>query len=92
MYMKYLAEKLTNERISEYSKQGMETTCPCYKNKKVFIPIRLDTDNSYKCIDCDKNVSVKVDVKTFLATEIIDLDQSEKAFIDAVKKIKESNN
>lgn len=89
-YLKLHSEKIQNERIKEFSKQGLETTCPCYQNKKVFIPIRLDSDNSYKCLDCDKNVSVKLDVKTFLTTDVIDLDKSEKEFIEAIKKIKES--
>ena len=46
------AEKLANDRISEYTKQGVEVTCPCSRAIKNLIPIQLNTDNSYKCLDC----------------------------------------
>ena len=78
-----LAEKLANDRISEYSKQGVEVTCPCSRAIKNLIPIQLNTDNSYKCLDCSRNVTVNVEVKTFLETQPVDLDKSTAAF-DAV--------
>jgi hypothetical protein len=77
------AEKLTNDRISEYTKQGVEVTCPCSRSIKNLIPIQLNTDNSYKCLDCARNVTVNVEVKTFLETQPVDLDKSTAAF-DAV--------
>lgn len=70
------AQKITNDRIKEYTKQGVEVVCPCAKAIKSLIPIQLNTDNSYKCLDCNKNVAVKVDVQTFLETQPIDLDKS----------------
>ena len=85
----YFNGKLLNERIREYSKQGIETNCPCHKNIKVFLPIRLDRDNSYKCLECSKNVAVKLEVKTFMTTEAIDLDSTDERLIEAVKKIKD---
>ena len=77
------AEKLANDRISEYTKQGVEVTCPCSRAIKNLIPIQLNTDNSYKCLDCARNVTVNVEVKTFLETQPVDLDKSTAAF-DAV--------
>ena len=77
------AEKLFNDRISEYTKQGVEVTCPCSRAIKNLIPIQLNTDNSYKCLDCARNVTVNVEVKTFLETQPVDLDKSTAAF-DAV--------
>ena len=77
------AEKITNDRISEYTKQGVEVTCPCSRAIKNLIPIQLNTDNSYKCLDCSRNVTVNVEVKTFLETQPVDLDKSTAAF-DAV--------
>lgn len=76
-------EKITNDRISEYTKQGVEVTCPCSRAIKNLIPIQLNTDNSYKCLDCARNVTVNVEVKTFLETQPVDLDKSTAAF-DAV--------
>jgi len=74
-----MAEKIKNDRIKEYSKQGIESTCPCSRAVRTFIPIRLDADNSYKCLDCAKYVAVNVDVKTFLSTEPINIDKSNAA-------------
>lgn len=77
------AEKLVNDRISEFSKQGVEVTCPCSRAIKNLIPVQLNTDNSYKCLDCSRNVTVNVEVKTFLETQPVNLDKSTAAF-DAV--------
>ena len=78
MVIKILFKKLENEKIKEYLKQGVETKCPCEKGVSMFLPIRLDSTNTFKCIECQKNFSVKVDVKTFQNTEIIDLEKSER--------------
>jgi len=75
-----LAERMLNERIKEYSKQGVDTVCPCARAMKHFIPIQLNTDNFYKCQDCDKNIAVNVEVKTFLETVPLDLDKTDTAF------------
>lgn len=85
----FFFEKLKNERIKEFSKQGIELSCPCYLNKKMFIPIQLGADNSFKCLECDKNVSVEVNAKTFLKTEMIDLDEAGNEIIKAYKDIQE---
>lgn len=72
-------EKLLNDRISEYSKQGVEVTCPCARAAKHFVPVQLNTDNSYKCLDCTKNIVVDVEVKTFLETTPMDLEKTSAA-------------
>jgi len=64
-------KKLENERIREFSLQGMEVTCPCSLKKTEFVPITLNTANSYKCNYCQKNVSVYVIPETALITETI---------------------
>jgi hypothetical protein len=74
------AEKLMNDRIKEYSKQGTEVTCPCSRAIKHFVPIQLNTNNSYKCLDCTKNIAVEVDVKTYLETVPMDLEKTGAAF------------
>ena len=81
-------DNLNIQKLKEYSKQGVEITCPCYMENKAFIPIRLNEINDYKCLECGKNVSVKVDVKSFLATEPIDGDQIDSALLEVIEKIK----
>jgi hypothetical protein len=83
------AERIKNERIKEFSKQGMEVKCPCYLEKKMFVPITLNSDNYYKCLECKKDVSVEIQTKTFLKTEIMDLDNAELAISEVYKKLQE---
>jgi len=70
-YVELKNKKLENERIREFSLQGLEVTCPCSLKKTEFIPIVLNTNNSYKCDHCQKNVSVYVTAETALVTETI---------------------
>jgi hypothetical protein len=76
----FMMSKIDLEKIKELSKQGCELTCPCDKAIKNFIPIRLDQDNSYRCLECSKNVKVDLDFKSFLQTEPINLEKSNNAF------------
>jgi uncharacterized protein (UPF0212 family) len=62
-------KKLENERIKEFSLQGMEVSCPCSLKKVEFVPIILNTNNNYKCNHCQKNISVYVTAETALVTE-----------------------
>lgn len=64
-------KKLENERIKEFSLQGLEVTCPCALKKTEFVPIVLNTNNTYKCDYCQKNVSVYVVPETALITETL---------------------
>jgi hypothetical protein len=64
-------KKLENERIREYSFQGIEVECPCSKQLKDFVPIRLNTPNKYKCKECKKLISVFITPSTALSTEPI---------------------
>lgn len=83
-------EKVKNERIKEYSKQGMEVICPCYLEKKMLLPIELNAINSFSCLECKKDFTVDISAKTFLQTETIDLEKADAAFLEAYKKIQES--
>jgi hypothetical protein len=62
-------KKLENERIKEFSLQGLEVTCPCSLKKTEFVPITLNTNNTYKCNHCQKNISVYIVPETALITE-----------------------
>lgn len=64
-------KKLENERIKEYSFQSLEVTCPCYKQNRQVIPVRLNTDIKYKCTECEKSVSVLITPETAVVTEPI---------------------
>jgi hypothetical protein len=87
----FFFEKIKNERLKEYSKQGVEVTCPCFKEKKFLLPIKLQEDNAFSCIECKKDFSVDVSVRSFLQTDPIDIEKADAAFIEAVKKIQNSS-
>lgn len=91
LYLKYIQiniEKIKNERIKEYSKQGLEIKCPCHKSKQMFVPVELNTDNIFKCGECDKNITVEITAKAFLQTEMVDLEAADAALIEIYKKMK----
>lgn len=70
-------KQLENERIKEFSYQGLEVSCPCSKKHRDFVPIRLNEVNMYRCGECDKSVSVYINTETALQTEpIISTDTS----------------
>jgi len=81
------AEKIKNERIKEFSKQGMDITCPCYLEKKMFIPIELNGINSFNCIECKKDCTVQLIAKTYNKTEVIDLEEADAALTEVYKQI-----
>lgn len=88
-FLKIKKDEIELKKIKEYSNQGCNVICPCDKAKKIFIPIRLNRDNSFKCLDCTRNVAVKVDVSTFLTTDMLDLNKEDKKLIDVIKNIKD---
>jgi len=62
-------EQIQNERIKEFSKQGLNCICPDENcNHKAFVPIALNEDNEYECPECKKKIKVYIGAKTFLAT------------------------
>ena len=73
-------------KIKEYSKQGLEVTCPCPRASKAFVPIRLDQVNTYTCHDCGRQVAVQIDTKTFNQTEILDNDTVMQQEFEKAKK------
>lgn len=70
-YIQLKNKQLENERIREFSYQGIEVECPCHKKYKQLVPFRFNTDNRYKCIDCNKTITVLTETFTALATEPI---------------------
>jgi hypothetical protein len=64
-------KQLENERIKEFTYQGLEVTCPCNKKHIDFVPLRFNTPNSYKCGECLKSVAVYLTAETAMQTEPI---------------------
>ena len=81
--------KLQVEKLKEFSKQGMEVKCPCYLEKKMFVPIDLNGVNVFDCKECDKSISVELNAKTFMQTDMIDLDKADENLIKAYKLIQD---
>lgn len=88
--IEFLAVRIQVEKLKEFSKQGMEIKCPCYMEKKMFVPIDLNNTNTFNCKECDKSVSVEVSTRTFMQTDMIDLDKADESLIKAYKKIQEN--
>jgi hypothetical protein len=65
-------KKIENEMLKELSFQGLEVECPCFKKAVEFVPIRLNTNNYYKCSQCKKKISVLIGAETAVATEAIE--------------------
>ena len=62
-------ELIQNERIKEFSKQGLYCICPDENcAAKTYVPIRLDLENKYECPKCKKSIKVYIGSKTFLET------------------------
>lgn len=68
-YVSLKNKKLENERLEQFSYQGLEVTCPCFKQVKQLVPVRLNSSNYYKCAECNKAVSVIIDATTASVTE-----------------------
>jgi hypothetical protein len=81
--------KLQVEKIKEFSKQGMEVKCPCYLEKKMFVPIDLNGVNVFDCKECEKSISVEINTKTFMQTDMINLDKADENLIKAYKLIQD---
>ena len=87
-YVALTDKKLENERIKDLSFQSIEVVCPCYKKVKDVVPVRLNTDNKYKCAECNKTVSVYISTETAIVTEPIlntDADTLNKAITESIK-------
>lgn len=59
---------------AELKKITADVVCPCDKKVQSTIPIEMNSDNSYICGQCNKRISVLLEVKTALKTDPIILD------------------
>ena len=54
-------KRLDNERIAEFSKQGVEVECAYCKTTNL-VPVRFDIDNDFACVNCDKPNAIYIGV------------------------------
>ena len=64
-------KRLENERIKEFSKQGMIIEC-AYCEEMNFVPIRLDERNEFVCEKCNEKNAVQISVAASRITTPID--------------------
>ena len=70
---------LENERIKEYTKQGLEVICPVETcNAPTFVPIIISEENEYECPKCNVDIKIYIGTKTFLKTSPMEGDPFEK--------------
>lgn len=55
------SKHLENERIKEFSKQGVDVECSYCKTTNL-VPVRFDIDNDFECVNCGKPNAVYVGV------------------------------
>lgn len=77
-------EKQLTQRISDAAKQTLKLKCPCTNMVEQVVPIRLDDQNFYKCINCEKNISVNLTASTALLTDIINIDATHEQVVKAM--------
>ena len=52
---------IENERIKEFSKQGMELQCE-YCDHSQFVPLRFDHDTKFECDQCENTNSTHIEI------------------------------
>jgi hypothetical protein len=77
-------------REAELSKQGSEVICPCDRQVKCFVPIKLNERNEYVCPGCNKDANVNVLLKTVLVTTPI-IESAEDVIANNLKEKNGSN-
>lgn len=82
-------EKQLTQRISDAAKQTLKLKCPCTNMVEQIVPVRLDEPNFYKCINCEKNISINLQAATALMTDIINIDATHDQMVKALSTIKE---
>jgi hypothetical protein len=75
------------QEYTEKAKQSLKLTCPCaFKNEQI-VPLRFDAPNVYRCFTCNKNLSVLMDIKTALSTEVIDIDIAHQEIVEKMQNV-----
>jgi hypothetical protein len=80
-------ESQLTQRIKDAAKQTLSLKCPCTNMVEQIVPIRLDEPNFYKCINCEKNISVNLQASTALMTDIINIDATHNQVVKAMEEV-----
>jgi hypothetical protein len=66
-------KKLENDRIAEFSKQGVEAECAnC--NTKSIVPVKFNSNNDFICENCSRSNSIYINITTAQKTEPLSID------------------
>ncbi len=76
-HLKLKVSKIKAQKEEALAAQGVWVKCPCSKGNEILVPIKLNKNNNFKCLECKRNVSVDVQVKTFLVTEPLNIDAAD---------------
>ena len=77
------------EEIKSFEQQGIELNCAHCK-ESVFVPIRLDQQNSFECPACGKNNAVYVNMTVARETDSINMDAiTTRLLVDDEERVKD---
>lgn len=65
--------QLENDRIAEYTKQSITAECAYCKTSNL-IPLRMDSDNDFDCVNCNKPNAVYIGVTVTQKTNPMNVD------------------
>lgn len=82
-------ENIKLRQLEETAKQTLKLRCPCTNNVEQLVPIRLDQQNFYKCINCQKNINVALTAKTAMMTDIVDINATHNDIAKALADVTE---
>ena len=90
--MRVNLEKQETIRIEQYEKQGVEVNC-AHCNALNFIPVSINDDNNFNCVQCEKTNAVYIDVTVAQKSDIPDkanlsVNSYIKEKVDATKQLK----
>jgi 7-keto-8-aminopelargonate synthetase-like enzyme len=80
-------ENQLTQRIKDAAKQTLKLKCPCTNMVEQIVPIRMDEPNFYKCLNCEKNISVNLQATTALMTEIINIDATHSQVVKNMEEV-----
>jgi hypothetical protein len=92
-YFNLKQRQLDNERIKEFTKQGLEVECSYCKTVNL-VPVRFDVDNDFSCTNCGKPNAIYIGVTVTQKTSPLNmspllintLNPDEQQAIDRIKQ------
>lgn len=56
------------KRLELVAQQSTNVVCPCDRRFEATVQVKLDRENSYTCLGCNKQIGIKMEAKTALLT------------------------